>query len=290
MNELQLVVTKNIAGELETNIGALEKFVTERLKSYEPEKYSGDADSAKKDRAELNNAKKMISQSRISLMNELMKPYADFENRCKALEKNIESASGKLDLIVKAREAEEKEKKRGLILEMWNEKNFNLFPIDKVFSQKWLNKTTRLNEVENEIDSIIARTYSDLKTIEKFSDDAELIKARYLEDLNIGNALDWAEEMQKNRARVEAEKAERAEREHAEKLQEQRADIETESRDFQKKSAMGSLIADALEVEIKPEKKEFVISFSGTESQFIAVKNFLTAQGIEINSAEELKF
>ena len=82
-NALQLVVTKNITGVLETNIAGLELYVDEKLKSYTPETYLGDADAAKKDRAELNNAQKLLSQSRIQLMKELMKPYADFEARSK---------------------------------------------------------------------------------------------------------------------------------------------------------------------------------------------------------------
>ena len=76
-NNLQLVVTKNVTGVLETNISTLENFVDEKLKNYTPELYNGSADSAKKDRAELNNSKKFLTQSRIQLMNELMKPYEE---------------------------------------------------------------------------------------------------------------------------------------------------------------------------------------------------------------------
>ena len=38
-NALQLVVTKNVTGVLETNIAGLELFVDEKLKSYTPETY-----------------------------------------------------------------------------------------------------------------------------------------------------------------------------------------------------------------------------------------------------------
>ena len=81
-NPLELVVTKNVVGALETNIEQLEVYVTSKLEEYKPELYKGDAVSAKKDRAELNNSKKFLANTRINLMRELMKPYSDFETRC----------------------------------------------------------------------------------------------------------------------------------------------------------------------------------------------------------------
>ena len=104
INPLELRVTKNVVGILETNIEQLEAYVTKKLEEYNPESYFGDADMAKKDRAELNNAKKVLSQARINLMRELMRPYSDFETRCKNLEKMIDGASAKLDEIVKVRD------------------------------------------------------------------------------------------------------------------------------------------------------------------------------------------
>src|SRR5574344_2390833 len=117
---LQLVVTKNVTGILETNIDGLEKLIDNKLKSYTPELYNGNADKAKKDKAVLNNSKKFLTQTRIQLMNELMKPYADFETRCKTLEGKIDTASKRLDEIVKAKENEEKAKKQNEIQNLWN--------------------------------------------------------------------------------------------------------------------------------------------------------------------------
>ena len=101
---LDLVVIEKTVGTLDTNIAELEKFVDERLKEYDPKNFEGDADLAKKKRAELNTAKQKLSRSRIDLVKELMKPYEDFENRCKALEKKVDKASGLLDEIVKIKE------------------------------------------------------------------------------------------------------------------------------------------------------------------------------------------
>lgn len=291
MNELQLVVTKNIVGQLETNIEALETFVSERLKAYSPELYGGDAVTAKKDRAELNSAKTQIAESRKTLMKELMKPYADFETRCKALEKSIELASGKLDEIVKFKEQEEKDAKKNLIVEMWQSKNFDLVPIEKVFNVKWLNKTTKLTEVEKEIDATISKIYSDLKMIDRFADDSETVKAYYLDCLDIGSALDFGEQLLKNRQKVAEEAESRPEREHEAHMDKQREELRADAEVVNAKAQRSSLVADALEVERpKATVSEYVISVNATETQILAIRNFLTMQEIEINSCEKLEF
>ena len=55
--DFELIVTEKSVGSLETNIRRLELLVEKRLEDYRPENYMGDADLAKKDRAELNKAK-----------------------------------------------------------------------------------------------------------------------------------------------------------------------------------------------------------------------------------------
>lgn len=167
LNPLELRVTKNVVGVLETNIEQLEAYVTAKLEEYKPETYFGDADMARKDRAELNNSKKVLSQARIQLMRELMKPYSDFETRCKNLEKMIDTASGKLDDIVKTKEEEEKTAKKIRITEIWNSRNFTIVSLEKIFNPRWLNKTCKEKEIVTEIDAVIAHIYDDLKKIEK---------------------------------------------------------------------------------------------------------------------------
>ena len=112
---LEMVVTEKSVGFLQTNIRGLELYIEKRLEDYKPENYMGDADLAKKDRTELNKAKDKMGKARRELIAELMKPYSDFEERCKALEKKIDLASRALDEIVKVKENEEKENKRKTI-------------------------------------------------------------------------------------------------------------------------------------------------------------------------------
>ena len=289
LNPLELRVTKNVVGVLETNIAQLEEYVNGKLEEYKPEFYKGDADSAKKDRAELNNSKKFLSQTRINLMRELMKPYEDFETRCKTLEKKIDTASGCLDVIVKAKEEQERQAKRMRVHEIWLSKNFNLFSADKVFNQKWLNKTTKESEISAEMDAIIKRTYSDLQTIETNAD-AETLKAHYLMTLDLSETLAYGQELARQREIAEREAREREERVHKEQLDAQIQQAKRESVELEKSEKMSSLVADASETEApKPKAKDYIIKLQADEKQILAVQFALRNLGI-LFTFKELEF
>lgn len=289
-NPLELKVTKNIIGVLETNIEQLEKYVNEKLDEYKPELYKGDVSAAKKDRAELNNSKKFLATTRINLMRELMKPYEDFETRCKALEKKIDTASGQLDVIVKAKEEHEKTLKKMRCEELWLSKDFSLFSLDKIFNSKWLNRSTKESDINAEMDAIIERTYKDLKVIEKYGLDVDTLKAHYLINLDIEETLGYGEELSKTREIAKKEEAEREEREHIQQIQKQKAEVIQETFEQNQKKDTQNLVNQILGLNKQQTYfKEFVVSIKATDEQLLKVKNALNALSIEYN-VEELMF
>ena len=286
---LELVVQRKTIGSLETNISALEELVEKRLEDYKPENYLGDAELAKKDRAELNKARDKIKRARIELIQELMKPYSDFEERCKALEKKIDSASGLLDEIVKIKEAEEKEKKRKQIEVLWESKKFDLFPLDKVFSPKWLNKTCKMQQISDEMDVLVDRTYKDLKTLERF-EDVETLKAHYLMNLDIAETIQYGDELQKQKEIAQKEKAEREEREHSQAVENQKRQLVQEALNLERNKATANLAEQALtSQEPKPCRKEFVVTIKCFDEELVKLKAAMNGLGIEY-SVEELMF
>lgn len=288
-NPLELVVTKNVVGVLETNIAQLEDYVNQKLAEYNPEQYKGDADSAKKDRAELNNSKKFLSQARINLMKELMKPYSDFETRCKNLEKKIDSVSSQLDEIVKEKESEEKQKKKDFVCAIWESKNFDLVPIEKIFNQKWLNKTVKEKDISDEMDSIIKKIYSDLKIIERCGEDSETLKAHYLISLDLDETLAYGDELKETRKLAEEEAKNRDEREHNEKIAEQKKEVAEEALNIVRQESVSDLVSQALEVDTISTVKEYVVSIKATDEQLLKLKSACNEIGIEY-SVEELEF
>ena len=292
---LDLVVTEKSIGFLETNIEALENLVNKRLEDYKPENYLGDADLAKKDRAELNKAKDKIGRARIDLITELMKPYNDFETRCKALEKKIEQASKALDEIVKQKENEEKELKRKVIEQFWISKNFDLFPLEKIFNTKWLNKSFKESDILSEMDSRIEKTYKDLKVCERYSVmyglEADTIKAHYLMNLDIEETISYCDELQRQKEIAQREAAERAEREHKEKVLQQKEELWQEESNFENTQNVQNLAEMALNggAEVEEKRKEFVISVKCFDRELLNLKGILNELGIEF-SVEELTF
>lgn len=286
---LELIVTEKTIGSLETNIEMLEKFVDKRLEEYSPDKYEGDADSAKKARAELNKARDSIKRERIDLINELMKPYAEFEERCKKVEKKIDQASGKLDEIVKQKEAFEKERRMQKLELFWTTKNCDVITLDKIFNPKWLNKTYKESDILDEMDAAIDKVYKDLKIIERFSEDAETIKAHYLMNLDIEETMQYADELIRQKEIARKEAAEREQREHEEQLIRQNKETYKESSEIQKKQNISNLVDEAMGIAPKKVRKEYVISVKCFDEELLKLKNEMNRLEIEW-SVQELEF
>ena len=295
---LDLVVTNKSVGFLETNIEALETYVKQKLEEYKPENYMGDADLAKKDRAELNKARDKIARARKDLIAELMKPYNDFETRCKALEKMIDSASGSLDEIVKLKEQEEKDRKKQQIEYFWQTKGFDLFPLDKIFNPKWLNKTFKESDILDEMDARIKKTYTDLKTCEKYAEMYGLVsddvKAHYLMNLNIEETITFCDELQRQKEIAQKEAEQRAEREHNETIALQKKQLAEEQRNYMPQKEADNLaslaLAEASGTEVEQEvRKEYVITVKCFADDLLRLKAQMNSLGIEF-SVEELTF
>lgn len=285
------VVTPDV--RVSTNVDQLVSFIGERIKDYDPAKYDGDADKARKDRTELNKGVAQVKAVRQKIQD--LNPYGGLIEKLASAEKLIQSGSDKLGDIVKARENEEKDAKRAVIQTMWDAKDFNLFPLDKVFNPKWLNKTYKITDIEKEIDVIIGRTHGDLKSIEDFGGvDVDALKARYLTDLDLSATMRFGEELERNRKLADEELAGRAEREHRERIEEQKREVRAEAEHYAKSRATVNLAVSALDDEegeepSLPPLKEYTITVKVTDAQLIGIKNFLTGQGIEYE-CNELEF
>lgn len=218
-NPLSLIIKEKTLGILVTNAKDIKAYVEEKLKEYSVDNYAGDAKQAAKDKAEINAAIKTLNDRRIALEKEWNMPFAEFKNIISETCDMMKTASGKLDVIVKAKEEEEKAQKKAQIIELWNGKNFNLVPLDRIFNAKWLNKTTKLAAVDAEIDTIIKNITGDLASLDAFGEDTAILKDLYLSTLNLQQTLNKGAELKANRerlAQLEAEKKAREEKEKAE--------------------------------------------------------------------------
>jgi hypothetical protein len=278
--DLALTVERQIPGELVTNALKIKAFVEERVKDYTVEKYYDDPDAAKKDRAILNSAAKDLNGRRLSLEREFMAPFDDFKAIIKQTTTVIDAAAAKLDEVVKAVEETQKNEKRREIEDYFTQSEYTIVPIDRIFDDRWLNKTVKFTSVAKEIDERIKKIFTDLELIDRIGTDAETVKALYLNTLDIGSALAEGDRLKSNRERVAKEAAERDARKHDEHIEAQAEELRVDTVAEMKAENVVNMAAAALEVEADP-IIELTIRFRGTRSALIAMRKYMTDLGIE---------
>lgn len=230
--ELNLKVVEQNIGTLNTNAAQLLERVKERLAFYSVDRYSGEnIAAAKKDKAELNNAAKLLNAERIRIEKEFMKPIETFKATVSETVNLINECSAKIDVIVKEVEQREKETKKSIIIEYFESLHFSLIDFDRLFNPKWLNKTTKLKDIQDEIQERIEKIQADLSVLER-TGEAEA-KQYYLSTLNLDAALAKADEIKANRERLAAlEKAQGAQNRAQELSEKERLDMEAAGEEF----------------------------------------------------------
>ena len=221
INQLTLSIKEKTLGSLVTNIKDVRAFVYERLKDYSAENYNGDAKKAKEDKAELNKVAEAFDERRRALKKEWDEPFSEFEQIITEISVKIKEVSGSLKQIVDEKETKEKEAKRVEIEKLWETKEFNLTTLSKIFNQKWLNKTYKINAISSDMDLIIKNINSDLEALDSFGNDTSTLKEFYLTTLDLQKTLTRGAEMKANRERLAEEKARREEA--ARKCEEEKA-------------------------------------------------------------------
>lgn len=282
--EVSLIEKETATGVLVTNIDELEIFVAAKLVEFTPENYSGDSDAAKKDRATLNASKKAVSAKRIDIIKGAMARFMidTFETRCKKVEKDIDTASLALDAIVKAKEEEEKAEKRKQIEQFWTVQNFELVKLDKVFDQKWLNKTAKNKDIFEEIEKKISKIYEDIKTIEAFGVDVDTLKPIYLDTLDIGLTIQSGNRIRENRERLAKEETERKEREAVKAKNEALRELAEDCLDDQKNAPIMSMAAEAAGIEVDTDPViEYTLTFKAKKSVLFALRQYMIDNNIE---------
>ena len=223
--ELNLEVVEQNIGTLNTNAAQLLERVKERLVWYAADRYTSEnVAAAKKDKAELNNAAKLLNAERIRIEKEFMKPIEAFKATVSETVQLIEECSAKIDVIVKEVEQKEKETKKAIIIEYFESLHFSLVDFDMLFNPKWLNKSTKLKDIQDEIQGRIEKIQADLSVLDRIGE-AEA-KQYYLSTLNLDAALAKADEIKVKRERLAAfEKAQAAQKAQA-SSESERLDIE----------------------------------------------------------------
>lgn len=298
-----LVVKDFNLGTLTTNAEAIREAVKAKLEGYKVENYSGDKiQDAKRDKAELNAAAKKLNDARLEYERTWMKPFKVFKDVVDETVALIKEASSKIDQVVKDVEQGEKDEKRRLIEQFWEKQACTLFKLEQIFDDRWLNKTSKLLAVQDEIRERIKKVESDLGILDKIGESKA--KAFYLTCLDLNKAMAEADRIKENRERLAKVEQDRAEAEDRRRKadEERKAKEEAGRLEAARKTAAAVIAEEGLSVAgEQPEEPaeepeaagvestteapaalhEVTLKFFGTIDQLKALREYIDEQGIK---------
>lgn len=199
---LQLQVKQEQLGSLLTNAEQIRDLVKARISDYSLDNYNeNNIDKAKADKALLNKAKKALNDERIKLEKSFMQPFMGFKDVVSETVKLIDKAVKDIDTVVKASDEKAKTAKREQIAKIAEEAGLEELGVklDLIFNDKWLNKSTSLKKVREEIDSRIKAINGDLETLKTFSEDYDVLVVRYKEHLDLNETVAYANQLKAQR-------------------------------------------------------------------------------------------
>ena len=212
--EMELRVQKPTFPEvIQFNFEELKQEITKKSADYMNLVYAEDqiAD-AKKDRATLNKFVKALSDERIKIKKECLKPYEDFEAKIKELDGIVNRAIKNIDDQVKGYEEKKKVEKLEQIQEYWNRVTSPEHPLtlQRVMNQKWLNASTSMKTIQGEINDILAKYAEDIATLQNLPEFSFEALAVYKDTLDLYKAISEGKRLAEIQKEKEAQKAEQA--------------------------------------------------------------------------------
>lgn len=149
--------------------------------------------SAKEDRAKLNKLREALETKRKEVKKECMAPYTDFEGKVKELVALIDQPIAAIDGQLKAYEEQRRAAKRADILAIYEETVGELralLPFEKLWQDGWYNTGVSMKKIREAIVAAEAKAASDLEVLATVeSEFAEAVKIKYLEHLDLNEAL-----------------------------------------------------------------------------------------------------
>ena len=238
---------------------------------------------AKSDTAKLNKLKKALSDERVSRKKDFMKPFETFEEQVKELCGMIDEATSGIKAQLDTYEQKRIEEKRTAIREMFSEiaseyDSLDFIVLDKIYNDKWLNKTATDKAIATEITEVFEKAVKDLEIINKMPSCSFEAKEAYKASLDLNRALAEGERMaqvqeQKRQAALAKAQAEIERQKHIEALN---------SLPKQEQTAEPTP-APTPEPQAAPEPLyDLTFSCRITKAQALALKQFCNQNGIKL--------
>ena len=217
MNELMIIVEEMRFPNIKWNKEELKAQISEFREGYADAIIQNDEDykAAKKDRAEINAVLKKISDQRIQVKKAVMKPYEVFEKELKDAQSDLEDIQKKIASTIKEYEDEQSEKKLNWIKDVFSKaiegKDMDFLTLERIFDKKWMNKSTKEEDIEKAINARVDTIHNNLLWIAEVEDTTIRATARkqYEETLEFGAIVRLVADI-KRRREEEEKKAQEA--------------------------------------------------------------------------------
>lgn len=207
-----------IPAEIAFNFEEMEAELRRRLDHYNHLVVTEDAiKDAKDDRAALRKLKEAIETRRKEVKKQCEAPYKAFENKVKRLVALIDAPIAAIDGQVKNFEEQEREQKRGEIAAAYDElvpENIReIIPLNRILDKTWLNKSTTMKRIREEIEKRVSRTNVDMALIDGVNPKyMAAVRQKYIETLGVVTAMNYQDELIAADARFQAQEEARAQR------------------------------------------------------------------------------
>ena len=294
MEELKLQITQT-PGNIECNFDDLKETLADHLKIYEevPVSLENKAER-KKDLAMLRKVKKAVSDRRSEVKRQWLEPYNVFDTQVRELLGLIDRPVAVIDDQIKELESRERMKKLEEIKTLFGDMAADYtdwLTLEMIFDEKWLNATTSIKKVKEELTGKILEIGNALIMLNMSVSEVKLEAIeRYKSDLNLQSAMMYINQYEAQRARIleaerkqrEREEEQRREREMERARQEARAQVarEQQAKEEAKKEVMDNITQPITDEVVKNAKVTAMYTISATDDQITELEMAMDSLGI----------
>lgn len=263
---------------IEFNFEELKEQVTKKVAMYKNLVYTDDqVKEAKADRAALNKFVKSLSDERIRVKKQCLKPYEEFESKINELTAIVNEPIQLIDKQVKEYEEKQKAEKLESIKELFVTIGFQSFvKLENIFDQKWLNSGTSMKKIEDFMNEKKFQIGNDVLAINRLPEFSFEAMETYKQTLDLSKAIQEGQRLADIAKRKAEHEAELARQQAERKVVEQSAD--------QKRDAEAPQQSDVVQVDQKQDKQWIRFAALLSTEDAIALKAFFTSQNIEFKA------
>lgn len=298
MSNIKLLVEQN-TGKIDFNYEETKAFLQEKMAEYDGAVFTDETmDIAKRERASLRKLKSQMDDERKKVKNAWMVPYTQFEAQVKELLELVDKPVAAIDRQVKEYEERKKQEKLETCKKIYSEEIGDMAEVlsfERIFDSKWLNATTALKSIREDVQSIVSNTRTQIDTIKMMNSDAvEKALEIYRDSLDMTKAVAYINQYEATKREVEERERKRREAEEQRKLEAERERIREEERarirqeEELKQAAKQEALEELKEVsqEVKetnvilPKSITVLYAITGTKEELEELEVTMTSLGI----------